>query len=146
MIHFIYRWELACCVASAIGADGFILHLVDQDNNGQLRVFRRYLAPSLQCHIFYLIFVWKFMTCYLSCQSSDADNKTNFELGDDDAERLRVWESDGDAPPMTTKSLIPHTVASYVAEQRHTIIVHDIRNSDPRFPAGSHCLQVKSII
>ena len=80
----------------------------------------------------------------LSCQSSDADNKTNFELGADDAERLHMWESDGNNPPATPKSH-PHTIASYVAEQRHTIIVQDVRQPDPRFPAGSICLQVSSI-
>ena len=33
-------WELACCISSAVGADGFILHLV-HPFTGQIRVFRR---------------------------------------------------------------------------------------------------------
>lgn len=32
-------WELACCVATAVGADGFVLHLADPA--GALRVFNR---------------------------------------------------------------------------------------------------------
>lgn len=33
-------WELACCIASAVGADGFLLHLV-HPRTGRLRIFRR---------------------------------------------------------------------------------------------------------
>lgn len=32
-------WELACCIASAVSADGFVLHLVDR--SGVLKAFRR---------------------------------------------------------------------------------------------------------
>jgi len=80
-----------------------------------------------------------------SCQSSDADNKSNFELDADDAQRLHMWESDGNNDPPTTPKSHPHTIASYVAEQRHTIVVQDIRQPDSRFPAGSLCFQVSSI-
>lgn len=38
-------WELACCVASSVGADGFILHLVHPQTGG-FRVFRRYIGPK----------------------------------------------------------------------------------------------------
>jgi len=34
-------WELASCIASAVSADGFILHLVNPHTN-RLRVFRRF--------------------------------------------------------------------------------------------------------
>lgn len=36
-------WELSCCVASAVGADGFVLHLANPQSN-MLHVFRRYLS------------------------------------------------------------------------------------------------------
>ena len=41
-------WELACCVASSVGADGFILHLV-HPQTGMFRVFRRYCVCFISC-------------------------------------------------------------------------------------------------
>lgn len=37
-----------------------------------------------------------------------------------------------------------HTVASYVAKNRHTITVRDIRRPDARFKDGSICLKVRN--
>jgi hypothetical protein len=34
-------WELACCIASAVSAEGFILHVIDPFT-GQLRIFKRF--------------------------------------------------------------------------------------------------------
>jgi hypothetical protein len=38
------------------------------------------------------------------------------------------------------------TVASYVAKNRHTITVRDIRRPDSRFPDGSICLNVRNFV
>ena len=46
-------WELACCVASAVAADGFILHMVSPHSN-RLRIFKRFHSVLVGCY-----FLWQ---------------------------------------------------------------------------------------
>ncbi len=130
-------WELACCVASSVGADGFVLHLV-HPQTGMFRVFRRsfnFISEEEKS-------IWK-ENCYLlSCDTeADIDNgvfnvKTDEEIGDSDFDRESGFS------PTSSLSEQHHSVASYVAKHRHTVTIQDIRRPDSRFPAGSVCLHV----
>lgn len=64
-----------------------------------------------------------------SCDEADIDNWT-FHFSPDDAEDVDNVDAHKD------------TVASFVAQSKHTLTIDDIRLFDPRFPNGSPCLQV----
>lgn len=130
-------WELACCVASAVGADGFVLHLADPQSN-MLHVFRRYSVYYLHCHLNVTKLVINLFSCDTESVIDDAifNLKTENDLEDIDKDSGSY---------LLNSSEQDHTVASYVAKHRHTVTVQDIRRPDSRFPAGSICLQVGRI-
>ncbi|XP_032783247.2 probable 3',5'-cyclic phosphodiesterase pde-5 isoform X1 [Daphnia magna] len=112
-------WELACCVASSVGADGFILHLA----HPQTGVFRIFRSCDIETDIDNGIFDSKIYPDFSASYDYDretAGSRANF---------YSVSNKDR------------HNVASYVAKHRHTITVRDIRRPDSRFEDGSICLQ-----
>lgn len=112
-------WELACCVASSVGADGFILHLA----HPQTGVFRIFRSCDIETDIDNGIFDSKIYPDFSA--SYDYDRET----AGSSANFYSVSNKDR------------HNVASYVAKHRHTITVRDIRRPDSRFEDGSICLQ-----
>ncbi|XP_059351939.1 probable 3',5'-cyclic phosphodiesterase pde-5 isoform X2 [Daphnia carinata] len=112
-------WELACCVASSVGADGFVLHLV-HPQTGMFRVFR---SCDIETDIDNGIF--------------DTKIYPNFSTSYDDDRETASSSDNFYAIPNKDR----HSVASYVAKHRHTITVRDIRRPDSRFEDGSICFQ-----
>lgn len=136
-------WELACCVASSVGADGFILHLA-HPQTGVFRIFRRYKC-LLRLKVGSL---WPRLFCFCSC-----DIETDIDNGIFDSKIYPDFSASYDYDRETAGSRANfysvsnkdrHNVASYVAKHRHTITVRDIRRPDSRFEDGSICLQVRS--
>lgn len=56
-------WELACCVASSVGADGFVLHLVHPQTN-VLHVFRRYGLTKSTSYLSLIFSSFVFLSFY----------------------------------------------------------------------------------
>lgn len=56
-----------------------------------------------------------------------------------DVESLSDDDEEGPAPPSANED--QRSVASYISEHRQTILLPDARLSNPKFPAGSRCVQ-----
>jgi len=65
-----------------------------------------------------------------------SDNEADFDNG-----TFQFSAADGKSVDDVDVSL--NSVASFVAQSKHTLTVHDVRKSDPRFPEGSLCIQVR---
>lgn len=83
------------------------------------------------------------MGCSCEIETNIDNDIFSFKTEDETKES----DFDSDVASSTNPEVVEQrdSVASFVAQHRYTITVHDIRRPDSRFPNGSICAKVKHI-